>query len=46
MSYKSPNKQCFIDTSTLDGEKSLKNKQSVLRPFIDKDNFLNKNSDK
>ena len=40
MTYKSPNNQCFIDTSTLDGEKSLKNKDSVLEPFIQKSRFL------
>ena len=39
LSYKSSKNYCYIDTSSLDGEKTLKPKISLLDKFLNEDTF-------
>lgn len=41
VTYTSTNDYCYIDTSNLDGEKTLKPKVSILEKNLTVDEFLN-----
>lgn len=42
LTFKSTNDYCFIDTSSLDGEKTLKPKYSILEKNLDVNTFESK----
>ena len=46
LSFKSTKDYCFIDTSSLDGEKTLKPKYAILEKNLDLESFIKNKSEK